>query len=302
METKQNNRGKANKKKPEGALRISSSCGESCKIIALKGKLGSGKDTVAEIIKEQLTKNKILYQHLTFAENLRMCVKIFSDGKIEPSKTVTPTDKATFIEKNVFGKNVEEILRNLKKSLSHVLYKDICELEETSGFTGMPHDREETKMWLPRAFLLQMLSVIFPDITAASKNDFVPKHPEITIGRVLQLYGSDIVRNNFGGYTWALALRNELKSSHITIITDLRFPEELDMIQKNNCIIYNVQADKRLSSSRSDGRSLTHISETALDKLNDKTIRNIDNNGSLEQLRQVIDSSIMPELCQHLKI
>jgi len=63
---------------------------------------------------------------------------------------------------------------------------------------------------------------------------------EITPRWVLQNIGTDIMRNNFHPDIWILALEKQLFKYKNVVITDCRFPNEIDLIKQNNGFIINV--------------------------------------------------------------
>lgn len=119
-------------------------------------------------------------------------------------------------------------------------------------------------------------------------------------GRIfLQFLGTDAIRNNLHPNTWVKALMGEYYRKHqgdfqfnwsITnnwIITDTRFPNELEAVKKADGITIRIQRDTVVPKFQ-------HESETALDNATfDFTINN---NGSLEELtdnlKQILSRTI----------
>lgn len=86
------------------------------------------------------------------------------------------------------------------------------------------------------------------------------KNPDnyITVRELLQIIGTDVWRNRFYDKIWAEAPFYKKWDAGIVLITDCRFPNEINVIKKFNGILVRVN---RPSVKSNDN----HISETALD-------------------------------------
>jgi len=108
---------------------------------------------------------------------------------------------------------------------------------------------------------------------------------------LLQLYGTNIARNRFHDHFWIerMAKRlNEDTEHDVIIVTDVRFPNEIEDIQEyvKDCRIVPIRIERDFD--RNDV-SKEHASETALDEY--KFFEwIIDNNGTLEELEQASDT------------
>lgn len=89
-----------------------------------------------------------------------------------------------------------------------------------------------------------------------------------TIGEILQILGTEALRNNFDTDVWVKALfessaKNAFEYGHILIISDVRFVNEAEYIINNGGILIRLEGDPmnvRLNSTR----DVNHVSETAL--------------------------------------
>ena len=117
-----------------------------------------------------------------------------------------------------------------------------------------------------------------------SKIDYLSSEDKIITPRyLLQYLGTDVLRNSIHEDIHVNMLLNELKSSQNAntlafIITDLRFPNELDAIKQLGGVAIRInrnEVNKVVSTS-------LHESETALD--NAEFDCTIDNNGTFEEL------------------
>jgi hypothetical protein len=105
---------------------------------------------------------------------------------------------------------------------------------------------------------------------------FTPRH-------ALQVFGTDLFRDKFGDDIWIRSLFRDLQNDDPdkVVITDVRFPNEVEAIQKSGGIVVWIDASERLSESDD------HESETALDDYLgfDYTISN---NGTKQQFRKKV--------------
>lgn len=102
------------------------------------------------------------------------------------------------------------------------------------------------------------------------------RHPEVR--RLLQDLGVG-VRESVGEATWVEALKRRARAEDgPVVVTDVRFPNEADAIERLGGTLVRIERDGRTRSTR-DG----HVSETALDDYPARfTVRN---NSSLQHLR-----------------
>lgn len=64
---------------------------------------------------------------------------------------------------------------------------------------------------------------------------------EITPRKILQEFGTDIMRNNFNENIWLYNLENKLMNSENVVISDVRFPNEIDLIMQHGGILMEVK-------------------------------------------------------------
>ena len=120
----------------------------------------------------------------------------------------------------------------------------------------------------------------------------------MTVRDLLQLLGTEAMRNGLHENVWVNALMSEYKFTHYAvgaldteltddmgmypnwIITDTRFPNELAAARTKNAITIKVHRP----GSKSDEKQAQHASETALDNVTDWDYV-ISNDGDLSDLR-----------------
>lgn len=112
-------------------------------------------------------------------------------------------------------------------------------------------------------FVAQMLGPGYDVYTQEGKAQYVEAW-EMTVGEVLQKFGTDAVRNHLNPNAWVLACFAGIEKGQRTIITDVRFPNEADAIKARGGIVVRIEGDPL--RQRGDGsRNDEHPSETALD-------------------------------------
>lgn len=112
-------------------------------------------------------------------------------------------------------------------------------------------------------------------------------HPDfgLTGRQLLQKIGTDLFRDGFDSDTWIkIARRRVLESNNNVVISDVRFPNECEMIQCNGGYIINVQ--RNLSGLASDELN-NHASEQNFICL-DEVI--LENNSTISDLYQKIEA------------
>jgi hypothetical protein len=124
----------------------------------------------------------------------------------------------------------------------------------------------------------------------------------MTVRDLLQLLGTEAMRNGLHENVWVNALMSEYKGHHKKekqislvdtsfdentypnwIITDTRFPNELDAVKFRNGIAIKVYRP----GSKSDAKQAQHDSETALNNVTDWDYV-ISNDGDLDELRNKV--------------
>ena len=103
----------------------------------------------------------------------------------------------------------------------------------------------------------------------------------MTVRQFLQKVGTEGMRDNVHKNIWINGLFSDFKSDSNWVVTDCRFKNEFDAIKKRNgLIIYIERGENKIGGN--------HSSETEMEVFKDKCDYHIDNNGSLESLREQI--------------
>lgn len=136
----------------------------------------------------------------------------------------------------------------------------------------------------------------FPDMSffedRDKKESVHNRYSDKTPRQLMQWMGSDIFRNQVSSQHWIQLLERRVESmrmnkeADIVIVTDVRFPDEVECIKNLGGTVIYIDADKRLSPKQSSN----HISETILNETKKKCNLNIENNDSLSAFFSTLDS------------
>lgn len=132
---------------------------------------------------------------------------------------------------------------------------------------------------------------------------------KITPRWVLQNWGTEVCRQGFHDDIWIASLENKLRNSQDNVvISDCRFPNEINAIKKSNGIIVWVQRgelpdwyDIALDANQGSVKALNYIQELGIHPSEWKWIGTefdiiIDNNSSLNNLYNQIESIILDRI------
>lgn len=122
-------------------------------------------------------------------------------------------------------------------------------------------------------------------------------------GKLMQFLGLHM-RETHGDNFWIDRLNEHLKACNNVniVVTDLRFPNELEYCKKNNFYIIRVKRYEDLRKESMVGRSSIHESETALDKTSDEEFDYVlENNGTLEELKLKL-TGVLNEIIRHNQV
>jgi len=65
--------------------------------------------------------------------------------------------------------------------------------------------------------------------------------PGLTPRKILQVWGTDLCRNQFHGDIWVASLERKLLEFPNVVISDVRFPNEVDAIRRNGGVLVTVE-------------------------------------------------------------
>ena len=116
-----------------------------------------------------------------------------------------------------------------------------------------------------------------------------------SVREFLQYFGTDLIRKNLGDNIWVYATFVDYKPRKLSeynpskwIISDVRFPNEVEAIKDRNGIVIRINRNNSLF------KSVVHESETALDDY-DNFDYVINNDGSIGELVEKIKEILIEE-------
>ena len=104
---------------------------------------------------------------------------------------------------------------------------------------------------------------------------------EVTPRLILQKFGTEACRNGIADNIWIAALEKRIHGYEDVVISDCRFPNEIDFIRSAGGVIVRV---KRGDDPSPEELSKMHISETAWNNYNPDFV--IHNEGSVDDLKE----------------
>lgn len=121
--------------------------------------------------------------------------------------------------------------------------------------------------------------------------------PGFSPRKALQIFGTDLMRNHFHTDIWIAVIENKLRQYPKVVITDCRFPNEIDMVCRFGGKFLHITRGElpnwfySVQHGTGTAPSNIHVSETAWIPYTLDAIH-IANNTSLENLYKVIDTCI----------
>lgn len=246
-------------------------------ILAISGKSGSGKNTVADII-QYLTSDKFKNsENDTFSTYKSMSFEKYKEGFIANSiwEQKSFAHKVKQVASVITGIPIEKFeSQEFKKTMMDSMWNSygIQRKDSQSIIMRQAKEYEPDNIWL--------------------RNGSHQVKIEMTVRTFLQKLGTDALRNNLHENVWINALMSEYRE-YIPcgptpnfegsgqaycfpnwLVTDLRFPNEYDTLKCHNTIFIRV--------NRKNIQKMDHPSENSLDEHSFNHV--IDNNGSIEEL------------------
>jgi hypothetical protein len=213
------------------------------KLLLVSGKMRSGKNQFADYLKEEFEKRNKIVKQDLFAYDM---------------KEWSQTDFGSLVEFfNTLAESMKDELQ--KMNLNYKSY----------GFGNMPNTQ----------IMLDMINKL-----VTRKENWYENKNEIT-RCLLQTYGTQIMRNRVDDNFWIkLAKKRFIESTaDIIIVTDVRFPNEIDaVIDEEFYNSYSIRVNRDMDRN---GTQHEHESETSLDTYKEFSYI-VDNNSDLVQLKE----------------
>lgn len=250
-------------------------------LIGISGKIGSGKDAIGQlamIIKSDLIKNEPSFNETN--ENSLLNI-------------VQNWDKYSNVYHTLSGFEIKKFAYKLKMFVSLLTGIPIADLEKA--------EVKDSKLGEEWAYLLYWNGKNMLRNNPSSWNDFDPNRlKHYTVRQMLQYVGTELFRNQFHENTWVNALfadykptscgwdadgKETLREHPKWIITDVRFPNEADVIKKKGGLLIRTNNPDYMPYDNE------HYSETALDNYKgfDQIITNNKQEGILKLYKTVSD-------------
>jgi hypothetical protein len=232
-------------------------------IIAISGKMGSGKDTIGEIIQYISAESKIDM----VSQNQSVSLEDLIKGKFK--------ENSDWEIKKMAGK---------LKDIASILIGCTREQLEDREFK----EKELGEQWLVYKSHGSIFTTWQEAYEYCGEQESDVDSYTLTPRLMLQLLGTDCARKIIHPNTWANAFWADYKIENNPkwIITDCRFPNEADSIKERNGIIIRVE--------RGNIKSSNHPSETGLDDYKDFDYV-IQNNGTIEELIDKVRGILIKE-------
>lgn len=270
-------------------------------IIGISGKIGSGKDTVAEII-----------QYLLFRANKH---EVGLDNSFEEFREIINKEwskEEIIIETSFEIRKFADKLKDIVCMLIDCTREQLEDREFKEKELG-----EEWWYWYMKLdsgykdIILDYLSTSKEELSNYEGLELIKPTPRF----LLQQIGTNLFRNQLHPNIWVTSLFNDYKERFIEkgiggfhdvripitksigfpkwIITDVRFPNEVKAIKKRDGITIRVNRDYILTGGPEDPK-LQHPSEIALDNYKDWDYV-IENDGTIEDLIEKVKEILIKE-------
>ena len=300
-------------------------------VIGLTAPMGHGKDAVADRLVAWLLATKSTWPcRLQLARVLRQCVEILTGGEIPASRTQTTEQKSVVLRSGWLGSDENQMRERVKRALWHA---QGCPAKQDDA----PHVRvecEKTTDLAPHKVVPVTRAMIDVALECLAREG--AHRGTMTVGRLLQVFGTQIGRALLGDTVWIDAVRRTIDRvdrervgspiadrldatdtpmvdgggqtvAIVAIVTDVRFRNEVDFIKSygSRSLLFRIDSSSRLNPSlaaqgqvlTTDGRERLHASETSLDGLPPETYTAvIDNNGTLADLDRILQNEIFPRI------
>jgi len=236
-------------------------------IIGINGRIGSGKDTIGNIIQYLTSEYKDKYEYSDWTD------RVENYG----SKTYSPWEIKKFAGK----------LKQIASLLTGIPIEDFEDQEFKKSYLGSEWG---TVQQVPLNSIPPFADMQFNSL--------------MSVREFLQKLGTDAVRNGLHENAWVNALFADYRGPKMSeynpsnwIITDMRFPNEMEAVAERKGITIRVvrSFNHKMGSKETGTLDLTplHPSETALDDA--KFDYEIINDGSIEDLIEKVKQILITE-------
>lgn len=211
------------------------------KIIAFSGLKGVGKDTCASMLEFLFNTPKIFhsyfwYKHQNLIPKKKSCIKIaFADPIKEMLCSLLNMQRWEFESRNI-KENCIVCLSNLIKVYTNGCGLDLYNLLSDAKFSKI------AKEWNP-------------DLS---------KQYYLSIRQIMQLFGTEIMRNTIDDKIWINCVLNRANNQNI-IISDLRFITEYEEVKKRDGVVIYVDRGYTPGSHKSESEVIELLNQNKFD-------------------------------------
>lgn len=245
-------------------------------IIGVSGKIGSGKDTLADYLRDvfliDLSSRYTYIGVKRFSGKLKEIVALLTNTTPEYCNSRDGKNHTIKLSDVDWGLSGNPAILN---AIVDILVGKVPNDQVVYPGLTRNHVRNLLAMNLAQEF-------VFPK----SVNGQVPI--EMTIGKILQIMGTEVVRSIYEN-AWVEALLKDYTEDQVWIVSDMRFPNELAGIRSaaasKGVESYLVRIERPNSGGATEGRTQDHPSETALDQGVEWDFK-VNNTGTLEDLHK----------------
>lgn len=176
--------------------------------------------------------------------------------------------------KDTVGAMLAEMFINESRQMAYKQSFALAVKENVSNMTGIPMVVMTDAPY----------SNIVMDFNREQKETHLPNW-NMTLGKMLQIYATEAVRDNLHQDAWILSIQPKLMEGGVNIITDLRFPNEIHWLNTFRAVKIKVIRD---TEDLKDGRDKAHRSEAGLHDQNFDFV--VLNDDSIESLRGKVEA------------
>lgn len=217
--------------------------------IGFNGAMGAGKDTAADALAALADAAGIdSVVRLSFARRLRETIEVLTRGAIVARYTCTSEEKARAIPDGSLGATLGDALDRIHVAIAHALSDPDQEKEEA-------HNRSEKENEAPmtQANLLEAVRRL-TGVDWAARDGFAWRPdwldrkidtPQMTVGRLLQLFGTEVARQLCRDDIWIRPVERQMERAALAIVSDVRFPNEFAFMRNRGGLVFSVDASIR---------------------------------------------------------
>lgn len=275
-------------------------------VVGLRGEIGSGKDTAAdEILRLAAQLKPLRAGRFAFAQTLRDAIEVLTHGAILAQHTWTKEEKSRPIPEGALGSTLNDLVNRIQSAIVFAIASGQNPSNEIEPKRPVVQKKLPLNTLLEAARRLGCLSA--SDSNSDLSRTFTT--PIMTVGRLLQLFGTEVARELVDDAIWIRPAQWRLDAFDLLIITDVRFPNEFKFVQNAGGLVFEIDAVHRLHDNKNanadivdDGRSRTHKSEQAMrDIPSSQFTATLDNNGTLADFVSIISTCAWPLINGRLK-